>query len=168
MLGGEIRVESEEGRGSSFYFTIPYGQQTQPEEMEVKTNISKNHFSSHLTILIAEDEESSIMYLTELLEGKCKKLLFAKSGAEAIEISKKNPDIDIILMDIKMPEMDGYTATRRIRKFNQDVIIIAQTAYALTGDRQNALEAGCNDYISKPIKKELLISLIAKHMQMAE
>ncbi|MBI9037633.1 MAG: response regulator, partial [Bacteroidales bacterium] len=83
-----------------------------------------------------------------------------KTGEEAVEICRNNPDIDLILMDIKMAKMDGYEATRQIRKFNKDVVIIAQTAHALSGHREKALEAGCNDYISKPIKKEVLLSKI--------
>jgi len=76
---------------------------------------------------------------------------------------RSNPDIDLILMDVKMPEIDGYEAVRQIRMFNKDVIIIAQTAFALTGDREKALEAGCNDYISKPIENKLLVELIQKY-----
>jgi CheY-like chemotaxis protein len=76
---------------------------------------------------------------------------------------RNNPDIDLILMDIQMPEMNGYEATRKIRQFNKDVVIIAQTAYVLTGDREMAIAAGCNDYISKPIKKDELMALIQKY-----
>ena len=74
-----------------------------------------------------------------------------------VELCEKNPDIDLILMDIKMPELSGYDATKKIREFNKDIIIIAQTAYSLTGDKEKAIEAGCNEYITKPIdKKELM------------
>ena len=80
-----------------------------------------------------------------------------------MSVCRDNPDIDLILMDIKMPELDGYEATRQIRQFNREVTIIAQTAYALSGDREKALEAGCNDYISKPIKKEDLVELLLQY-----
>ncbi len=93
-----------------------------------------------------------------------KKVIKVNTGLKAVEACRNNPDIDIVLMDIKMPEMDGYEATRQIRLFNNKVIIIAQTAYGLTGDMEMALEAGCNDYISKPVKKELLIGMINKHL----
>ena len=82
---------------------------------------------------------------------------------DAIETCRNNPDIDLIMMDIKMPVMDGYKATEQIRKFNKEVVIIAQTAYALMGDRNKALLAGCNDYITKPINKALLLNLVQKY-----
>jgi CheY-like chemotaxis protein len=90
-------------------------------------------------------------------------VLHAKTGVEAIAACRNNPDLDLVLMDIKMPDMDGYEATHQIRQFNTDIIIIAQTAYAFSGDREKAIEAGCNDYISKPIKKAELMELIQKY-----
>ena len=87
-------------------------------------------------------------------------ILKVRTGVEAVEICRDHADIDLVLMDIQMPEMGGYEATRKIRQFNKNVIIIAQTAYALAGDREKALEAGCNDYISKPLNKAVLLSLI--------
>ena len=89
--------------------------------------------------------------------------MHAETGAEAVDICQKNPDIDLVMMDIKMPGMDGFEATRRIRRFNKEVIIIAQTAYVMRGDRDKTLEAGCNDYLGKPINKNELISLLNKY-----
>ena len=89
----------------------------------------------------------------------------ATTGLEAIEICRNNADINLVLMDINMPGMNGYEATRQIRKFNKEIIIIAQTAYALTGDREKVIEAGCNDYISKPIKKATLLKIIEKNLR---
>jgi CheY-like chemotaxis protein len=86
------------------------------------------------------------------------------NGVEAIEICRDNPYLDLVLMDIRMPKMDGNEATRQIRQFNKEVIIIAQTAYAFAGDSEKAIEAGCNDYISKPINMTLLFELIKKHI----
>ena len=94
-----------------------------------------------------------------------KEFLIVETGVDAVDACFSNPDIDLILMDIRMPVMDGYEATRQIRLFNKDVIIIAQTAFALIGDREWAIEAGCNDYIAKPINRDLLIGLIKKHLQ---
>ena len=88
--------------------------------------------------------------------------MYASNGEQALELCKSNPDIELILMDMKMPKMDGYSATREIRKFNKDVIIIAQTAFALEGDREKAIASGCNDYITKPIKKDELLKKIEK------
>jgi len=93
----------------------------------------------------------------------CREVLRAKNGFEAIEFCRNNPDIDMVLMDIKMPVMGGYEATRRIRQFNKNTIIIAQTAYGLEGDREKAIDSGCNDYLSKPIKKEVLFGQIEKY-----
>jgi len=94
-----------------------------------------------------------------------KELLHAQTGIEAVEACRLNPDIDLVLMDIKMPGMDGYEATRQIREFNKKVIIIAQTAFGLAGDRKKAIETGCNDYIAKPINKDELLALIQKYFK---
>jgi len=91
-----------------------------------------------------------------------KEIISVRTGTEAVEACLDNPDIDLVLMDILIPEMDGHEATRQIRKFNKDVIIIAQTAYALEGDKEKAIAAGCDDYMSKPINQELLLSKIKK------
>jgi hypothetical protein len=93
-----------------------------------------------------------------------KHILKVGTGLEAIEACHSYPDIDMILMDIKMPEMDGYEATRQIRKFNKKVVIIAQTAYVLPGELQLALNAGCNDYITKPVNPELLKDMVLKYL----
>lgn len=98
-----------------------------------------------------------------IVKGYSKDIIEATTGKETVEICRNNPDIDLILMDIQMPEISGYEATRQIRQFNKDVVIIAQTAYGLSGDREKAIEAGCNDYISKPIDKAELKAMILKY-----
>lgn len=90
-------------------------------------------------------------------------VLHLKSAVDAIHTCRNNPDIDLILMDILMPDLDGDAATRQIREFNKDVIIIAQTAFAMADDREKALESGCNDYISKPIRIDALKGLIRQY-----
>jgi len=114
-------------------------------------------------ILIAEDDDMSKEFLSMVFTKCCKEIFNATTGVEAVEVCRNNPDIDLVLMDIRMPEMNGYEATRQIREFNKDVVIIAQTAYGLSGDREKAIDAGCNDYISKPIAINLLKGLIQKH-----
>ena len=91
-----------------------------------------------------------------------------RTGTEAVSVCLKNPDIDLVLMDIQLPEMDGYEATRKIRKFNKDIIIIAQTAFALNGDREKSIAAGCNDYMSKPIDSNELKLMIIKYVKKQE
>ena len=117
-----------------------------------------------LKILIAEDEDAAVFYLKIVLEPIARELVIAKDGVEVVALAKQNSDLDLILMDIKMPEMNGYEATKKIREFNKDIIIIAQTAYAIIGDREKALEAGCNDHITKPIKDDTLIEMINLHV----
>lgn len=165
MLGGKIRVESIEERGTIFYFTIPYNS----VKLESVSDIAKenlmadnNPISKKLKVLIAEDEEFADTYLTIIVKEISSQTFHARTGNEVIELFIKNPDIDLILMDIKMPGMDGYEATQKIRESNKDVIIIAQTAYALAGDREKALAAGCDDYITKPIDKNKLMDMIQK------
>ena len=165
LLGGDIRVESEKGVGSTFYFSID---DTAIEEMK-EDNLSSDNAAiqnqyfdklKSLTILIAEDEEFSKMFFKEIFNNYCKALIFVESGKECIRQVKNNPEIDLILMDIKMNVLDGYSATKEIRKFNRKVKIIAQTAFALTGEREKALKAGCDEYISKPINQKQLFEMI--------
>ena len=111
-------------------------------------------------ILIAEDEETSIMLFKTIFKKEKNKITFVPNGRECINFIKKHPETDIILLDIKMPDMNGYEAAKSIRGFNKDVIIIAQTAYGMADDRKKALDAGCNEYITKPIKKDELLGMM--------
>jgi len=118
-----------------------------------------------LKILIAEDDETSETLIAIVVKTFGKEILKVRNGVDAVEACRNNTDIDLVLMDIQMPLMDGYEATRQIRQFNKEVIIIAQTAYGLTGDREKSIDAGCNDYISKPIGKDKLKAIIQKHFE---
>ena len=113
-------------------------------------------------ILIVEDDFTSGMMLEIMIEDYCKSSLIATNGLDAIRLCEENPDIKIVLMDIRLPELNGYEAKKKIREFNKNIIIIAQTSYALPGDREKAITAGCNDYITKPYSQSKLTELIKK------
>jgi CheY-like chemotaxis protein len=115
-------------------------------------------------ILIAEDEETNYLFIEAILEDTKAELLWAKNGVDAVELFNSQKDIDLILMDIKMPEMDGITATKQIRLTNSTIPIIAQTAYAMSEDKTKCLNAGCDDYLTKPINHKVLLATIEKYL----
>lgn len=163
LLGGKINVKSKLNKGTNFYFTIDY----QPAEKTsalpnlvdaIKENTSEKPMRA--TALVAEDDSVSYCFLETILKQEHIDVIWAKNGVEALELYQKHSNISLIIMDIKMPVMDGIEATLEIRKLDKKIPIIAQTAFALSGDKEKALKAGCNDYLSKPLKRRDLIASI--------
>ncbi len=147
LFGGEIWVESELGKGSTFRFSIPYV--SARNILDVDESVIPSELSR--SILIAEDEDYNYLYLKHILASKHIRLIHAKNGSEAVDFCRDNPSIDLILMDIKMPVMDGYTAAKLIKEFNPTIPIIAQSAYAMEYEKERFVGSFFDEYVVKPI-----------------
>jgi PAS domain S-box-containing protein len=164
-LGGTLSVESKPMKGSSFSFTIPYIRCADPSPIsEVFIEEAKNNHWDHHTILVAEDEMFNYSYIEEILNQTNVQILHAWDGKEAVEFVRIHPEISLVLMDIKMPEMDGYTATRLIKKMRPQLPVIAQTAYATSENRENAFQAGFDQYISKPVSHNFFMKILGYYL----
>ncbi len=161
LMGGRIGVRSQPGKGSYFYFILPCEliESTAPRQEERKNSANKQE---NMSVLIVEDDETNYLYFHVVLKDKVRKTDHARNGREAVE-KIHHHHYDLVLMDIKMPVMDGYNATQEIKKYRPELPVIATTAYATQEEKEKALEAGCDEYLSKPVKKEELFALLEKY-----
>jgi PAS domain S-box-containing protein len=162
LLGGTLSVKSEKGKGTSFYFTLPPINPLSGKR--IRSWKGRGSLNKKLSsILVAEDDEASFLLISTLLGQSTKaEVIRAANGREAVEKFNLNRGVDIILMDMKMPEMDGFEATRIIKSIDPYIPVIAITAYAMLGDEKRILDAGCDEYLSKPIAKNILIGKISR------
>ncbi len=164
ILGGKLLVESEEGKGSIFSFVLPnkpWLSEAKPDEQKVK---SKKGSKEKEVILIVEDDEMSRSLMEIKLKRRGIRVHTATNGREALHFLSNNPDTGLVFMDLKMPVMDGYQATRKIREINPDISIVALSAYVMKFDREKALESGCNDFMPKPVHNKQLDLVLEKYM----
>jgi PAS domain S-box-containing protein len=166
LLGGEMSVESKVNFGSTFYFSIPFEKPEEKFRPKQKSSLEKTSVLKWINkkILIVEDDRINFMLLEKLIEKTGAAIFHAATGRDAVEMGTSIPDLDLILMDVRLPDFTGWEATRKIKRFNPDIPIVAQTANAMPEDREKSFDAGCDAYLPKPISKELFYGTLDKFL----
>jgi PAS domain S-box-containing protein len=169
LMGGKIWLNSAVNVGTTFYFSVPCKKQVSLIELEPIETIDQMNFPwDHKTILIVEDDIGSSELLSEMLSTKNTSVICAFTGKEAIKLFNNNPNIDLVLLDIRLPDESGMNVAREMKKMHPEIPIIAQTAYTSSADKIECLNAGCNDFITKPIQFNKLLELLVQYFGYAE
>ena len=164
LMGGQIRMETVEDKGTTFYFTVPYNPVEAQNVSIIKPRKNGYKWDDKL-ILVVEDDETNFKYIEAALKPTKVKILHTISGNKAIELSLRNPTINLVLMDLRLPDINGLEATQSIKKMRDNLPIIAQTANAFREDRNRSIEAGCDDFIAKPFDETQLLATINKYLK---
>ncbi|MEZ5082381.1 MAG: two-component regulator propeller domain-containing protein [Bacteroidales bacterium] len=166
LMDGKMWLESIPGKGSAFYFSIPFDTTEEIKKANSINNLEYHKILPGKKILVVEDEDSNFLLIKTILQPHNVELLRAADGMTALELYKNNKkSIDAVLMDIKIPGLNGYETTREIKSINNNVPVIAQTAYALSSEKDKCFAVGCDDYISKPYNKIELLTVLARHLE---
>jgi CheY-like chemotaxis protein len=160
-MDGRIWVESQESKGSEFFVELPKIATSNNTHAENTDTVSAK---LPAVVLIVEDEITNYILIEDYISKLTKNILYAATGREAKELFLKHKEISVVLMDIKLPDTDGYTLTKFMKEHRPNLPIIVQTAYAFAADKQKAFDAGCDEYLSKPLNFDLLMNVVRKYL----